>query len=335
MIYCTNLYFFRLIHTMLHTLKPLKPYRSLIRLTELAPHIKQAWRHLNSSEYWRSYLHEVQTLQKHVFNNTETHLKGDVVTVSFSSDAQPNHLEQLARNLLPWRIGPYQIGNFTIDAEWRSCKKWHRIKPLLGDLTNKIVGDVGCNNGYFLFQMEDLNPKLLVGFDPIERCWLQYTYLQALINAPQAAFVPTGINSLSSFPEFFDTLICMGVLYHQRDPFTACKHLYSSIKPGGTLILESLVIDQPGSSLLIPKERYAKMRNAWIIPTPEALESLMKRAGFSSTELHSFGSLSTDEQRTTEWAPFESLADFLDPTDPTKTIEGYPAPHTALVVAKK
>ena len=320
---------------MLHSLKPLKPYRSLIHLTELSPHIKQAWRHLNSSEYWKGFLRQVQTLQDHPVSNTESHIKDDVISVSFPNNAQPKQLEQLAQSLLPWRIGPYQIGNFTIDAEWRSFEKWRSIKPLLGELTNKIVGDVGCNNGYFLFQMGRFHPKLVVGFDPIERCWLQFTYLQTLINAPHTAFIPTGITSLSSFPEFFDTLICMGVLYHQRDPFTACKHLYSSVKPGGTVILESLVIDQPGSSLLIPKERYAKMRNAWIIPTPEALESLMKRAGFSSTELHTFGPLSTHEQRTTEWAPFESLADFLDPTDPARTIEGYPAPHTALVVGKR
>ncbi len=37
----------------------------------------------------------------------------------------------------------------------------------------------------------------------------------------------------------------------------------------------------------------------------------------------------------TPWVPYESLADFLEPRDRSKTIEGYPAPHTALVVVKK
>jgi len=32
---------------------------------------------------------------------------------------------------------------------------------------------------------------------------------------------------------------------------------------------------------------------------------------------------------------FHSLADFLDPDDPTKSIEGYPAPTRAVVVARK
>lgn len=320
---------------MLHTLKALKPYRNSIRLEELTPHIKQAWRHLNGSEYWQGYVQRVLRLQKSLLSAVESHIKEGEIAVSFATAPQSSHLEELARNLLPWRIGPYQIGNFTIDAEWKSFEKWRRIKPLLGDLTNKVVGDVGCNNGYFLFLMGQFHPKLVVGFDPVERYWLQFTYLQTLINAPRTAFVPTGLSSLSGFPEFFDVVTCMGVLYHQRDPFTACKHLHSCIKPGGTVILESLVINESGSSLLIPRERYAKMRNAWIIPTPEALETLMKRAGFSSTELHTFGALSTDEQRSTEWAPFESLADFLDPADPSKTIEGHPAPYTALVVGRK
>jgi tRNA (mo5U34)-methyltransferase len=36
--------------------------------------------------------------------------------------------------------------------------------------------------------------------------------------------------------------------------------------------------------------------------------------------------LSTDEQRSTAWANIPSLQEALDPNDPQKTIEGYPAP---------
>jgi tRNA (mo5U34)-methyltransferase len=87
--------------------------------------------------------------------------------------------------------------------------------------------------------------------------------------------------------------------------------------------------------LLIPEARYAKMRNAWTIPSAQALANLLTRAGFREPQIHSFGPLLTTEQRQTTWAPYESLQDFLDPNDPTKTVEGYPAPHTALVIATK
>ena len=39
------------------------------------------------------------------------------------------------------------------------------------------------------------------------------------------------------------------------------------------------------------------------------------------------------EQRRTEWMRFHSLADFLDPENPTLTVEGLPAPRRAIVIA--
>jgi tRNA (mo5U34)-methyltransferase len=127
----------------------------------------------------------------------------------------------------------------------------------------------------------------------------------------------------------------MGVIYHQRDPFTAVRTLYEATRPGGKVILESLTIDREGPYLLVPRERYAKMRNAWSIPTADALASLMERAGFKDLSIHRFGPISTYEQRTTIHAPYESLADFLDPNESRVTVEGYPAPHSAAVVGIK
>jgi tRNA (mo5U34)-methyltransferase len=43
---------------------------------------------------------------------------------------------------------------------------------------------------------------------------------------------------------------------------------------------------------------------------------------------------SLEEQRATEWMDSQSLADFLDPNNQTKTIEGYPAPLRAVLVAE-
>ena len=44
---------------------------------------------------------------------------------------------------------------------------------------------------------------------------------------------------------------------------------------------------------------------------------------------------SVEEQRATDWMTYQSLKDFLDPNDPTKTIEGYPAPMRATLIATK
>jgi tRNA (mo5U34)-methyltransferase len=44
---------------------------------------------------------------------------------------------------------------------------------------------------------------------------------------------------------------------------------------------------------------------------------------------------SIEEQRRTEWMITESLEQFLDPADHSKTIEGYPAPMRAVLIATK
>jgi tRNA (mo5U34)-methyltransferase len=195
------------------------------------------------------------------------------------------------------------------------------------------IADIGCSNGYFLFRLaHELRPEAALGFDPIDRCWLQHNLLQRLFNIQQVGFVPLGLSALKHFKRFFDLTVCMGVIYHQRDPFTATRSLVDATKPGGTIVLESLSIDTQTPTMLLPKERYAKMRNAWMIPSPTALANLLERAGCKEVAIHCFGPISTSEQRRTPFAPYESLADFLDPNDQSKTIEGYPAPHSTAVI---
>jgi tRNA (mo5U34)-methyltransferase len=320
---------------MLHTLLPLKPYRDEISISPLSAELRSAWSVMRRSPHWSPLAHEVSSIVKQLTRPCEVDLSGDTISIDLPAAITPRGFDSLLQRLSPWRIGPYQIGQTVIDSEWRSFIKWQRILPLLGDLSSTRVADIGCNSGYFMFKLAALGPKLLVGFDPIERCWLQSGLLQGLTRIPSLAFLPTGISTVDAFPGFFDLVLCMGVIYHQKDPFTACKKLFAATRPGGRVIIESLVIPQSESFFLVPNDRYAKMRNAWIIPTPEALVTLIERAGFQNATLHNFGPVTTEEQRRTQWAPYESLADFLDPDDSSKTIEGYPAPHSALVVAVK
>ena len=197
------------------------------------------------------------------------------------------------------------------------------------------VADVGCSNGYFMYKLSELKPDITIGFDPIERCWLQFALVQSILKVPNLAFVPMGLLSLSAFSDFFDFILCMGVLYHQRDQALAVQRLFEATRAGGHVVLESLIVPSPDPLVITPPDRYAKMRNAWTIPSANHLQKLFEEAGFKEVCVHSFGQLSTSEQRRSQLAPFESLADFLDPKDPTKTIEGHPAPHTAAVIGRK
>ena len=60
----------------------------------------------------------------------------------------------------------------------------------------------------------------------------------------------------------------------------------------------------------------------------------LERLGWRSARLIDESVTTTQEQRATPWMRFQSLADFLDPNDPTRTLEGYPCPRRAIVVAE-
>ena len=146
--------------------------------------------------------------------------------------------------------------------------------------------------------------------------------------------MPLKSEQLPAF-EYFDTVFSLGVLYHRRAPAEHLAELMGFLRPGGELALESLVIPGAGDAELVPAARYAQMANVWSIPTTGRLESWLQRAGFIEVRTVDVNQTSTREQRHTEWMAFQSLADFLDPHNPDLTIEGYPAPRRAVLVATR
>ena len=131
----------------------------------------------------------------------------------------------------------------------------------------------------------------------------------------------------------FDTVFSMGVLYHRRSPLDHLLELRACLIPGGQLVLETLIVEGDAGRVLMPSGRYAKMRNVWFIPSIDTMCTWLERCGFTNTRCVDVNVTSLDEQRQTDWMTFESLADFLDPNDRTKTIEGHAAPIRATFIA--
>lgn len=103
----------------------------------------------------------------------------------------------------------------------------------------------------------------------------------------------------------------------------------------GELVLETLVVEGDENQVLVPGERYAQMRNVYFIPSAAALTQWLRKCGFADVRVVDICATTPQEQRRTDWMISESLADFLDPHDPRKTVEGYPAPVRAVLVARK
>lgn len=260
------------------------------------------------------------------------------IIIGDKSDCDDDQRSLLAKLLLefqPWRKGPFNLFGIDLESEWRSDWKWDRLKNEISSLNGKTVLDVGCGNGYYCLRMLGAGAKQAVGIDPTLLFATQFMALNKFVNTDAAHVLPLTLEDLPDEQPVFDTVFSMGVLYHRKSPLEHLAKLYGMIRQGGELVLETLIIDGEEKKTLEPDGRYAKMRNVWQIPTVKILENWLENAGFQNIRLIDVTVTTTEEQRCTDWMKFESLENFLDPTDNTRTIEGLPAPRRALMITKK
>ena len=245
---------------------------------------------------------------------------GDTVKIGKNGALSLSDEEMLKSSLqdfCPWKKGPFDVFGIEIDAEWRSQIKWNRIEPHLPSLENKVIADIGCHNGYFMFKMAQHNPKAVIGLEPVGKHWFNFQLLNKYAGQKNLYFELFGVEDTHLFPGFFDIIFCMGILYHHTDPI-------------GLLRQMKLALGDESLSLT-PNGRYAGAKGIWFLPTLTALETWIKRAGLQSKVIYS-GPLTPSEQRASEWADIKSLEDFLS-KDQSETIEGYPPPHRFYLAA--
>jgi tRNA (mo5U34)-methyltransferase len=235
----------------------------------------------------------------------------------------------------PWRKGPYTVFGVEIDTEWRSDWKWDRLLPHIQPLAGRRVLDVGCGNGYHGWRMRGAGAEFVLGIEPFLLSVMQFQVMQRYLCDPYHHVIPIGIEDVPADIACFDTVFSMGVFYHRRSPLDHLYGLKGCLRPGGELVLETLIVEGEQDTVFMPPGRYAKMRNVWFLPSTAAMIVWLQRCGFTDIACVNVCRTSREEQRSTEWMHFESLADFLDPDDGSKTIEGHPAPLRAIFTAIK
>ncbi|MDI1278317.1 tRNA 5-methoxyuridine(34)/uridine 5-oxyacetic acid(34) synthase CmoB [Methylobacter sp.] len=263
-------------------------------------------------------------------------LDADAVQIGCANDLAliaKTQLESQLKALHPWRKGPYNLFDINIDTEWRSDWKWNRLKNHIAPLEHRLVLDVGCGNGYHCWRMLGAGAKTVVGIDPMMLNVMQFQLVRKLYGEAPVYVLPMGIEDMPYGLKAFDTVFSMGVLYHRRSPIDHLMELRDCLQSGGELVLETLVIDGGLGQVLLPEDRYARMRNVWFLPSCHTLIGWLTRCGFKNIRLVDVTVTSIEEQRTTEWMTFHSLKDFLDAENPQLTCEGLPAPKRAIVIA--
>ena len=242
-------------------------------------------------------------------------------------------LRDLLMELHPWRKGPLDLGGVRIDSEWRSDWKWARVRDAIAPLEGRKVLDVGSGNGYYALEMRKAGAAIVIGVDPTLLFAMQFLAINVFARDPRVFILPCRLEETPPADHAFDTTFSMGVLYHQRDPLAHLRRLQETLKPGGQLVLETLFL--PGDDLRAetPDGRYARMRNVWSLPTIPQLIVWLERSSYRDIDVIDRSRTTIEEQRSTPWMTFESLQEALDPADPSRTIEGWPAPRRVIVTA--
>lgn len=245
-------------------------------------------------------------------------------------------IDQL-RSLGSWEKGPWRIAGVDIDAQWRSDLKWNRMAEAV-DWRGATVIDLGSGNGYYVYRMIDRGAGVVIGLDPTASSICQALAVQRLAHPINAAMwlpiydfdLPIDVAAGTRHrPGLFDIVVSMGVLYHHTAPIEHLRRIAALLRPGGTAIIET--IDCTTGDALFPKSTYAGMNNVWTIPSIDTLTTWLRRCGLTKIEVVDRSVTSIEEQRSTAWSSDQSLADFLDPNDADRTIEGYPRPHRVIV----
>lgn len=295
---------------------------------------EQGWRNIKSHgdlNRWQSGFDALPDVTP-----SEIHLNASTVKIGAPDDTSmpAEIIESALKQMHPWRKGPFELFGVHIDTEWSSGWKWSRLEHAIAPLHGRTVLDVGCGCGYHLWRMLGAGAKLAIGIDPTALFSMQFATMKRYQPDAPAFILPVGIEAMPPGMGCFDSIFSMGILYHRRSPIDHLLELKSLLNRGGELVLDTLIIEGDENQCLIPHGRYAKMRNVWFIPSVDMLSLWLQRAGFKNINVVDVSPTSTGEQRTTEWMRFESLADFLDPHDPNRTIEGYPAPVRAILTAQ-
>ncbi len=179
-------------------------------------------------------------------------------------------------------------------------QKFQRFAQALpADLRGKTVLDIGCNAGFYAFEMKRRGAVRVVAIDTDER-YLEQARLASRVLGLEIELHGLDVYRVAELRERFDLVIFMGVLYHLRHPLLALDRLHDHVV-GDRLLFQSMVrgpaevphvapdypfsetavFERPGHpAMYFVEQRYAGDWTNWWIPNRACVEAMLRSSGF-------------------------------------------------------
>jgi len=236
--------------------------------------------------------------------------------------AVEENLEDRVRALGPWfhnlRIHGIETAPDHFLGDYPKIKFAGFRDAIPKDLAGKSVLDIGCNAGFYSFEMKRRGAARVLGIDTDERYLRQARFAAEALQA-DVEFLRMPVWDVAALDERFDLVVFMGVLYHLRHPLLALdlihEHvarnlmLFQSMQRGSKEVLPIDIdydfnVAAPFEDAAFPRmhfieHQYAHDETNWWIPNRACVEAMLRSSGFS-IEAHP-----EDEVYLCRWQPVE------------------------------
>lgn len=218
---------------------------------------------------------------------------------------QTKDLRTLFDSLKPWHHLIYVDGIPTkTEPAWgepldHPIPFWGKIRPLLGAIEGKKVLDVGCNDGFFLFECRKLGASRVVGIEADQRFCNHAILINELLDLGGIEIKNISAYDITPDLGLFDITLLLGVFYHLKNPMAVIDKL-------SEITTEMIIIETAirNSQQDINNRKRGKLGNPlmefieqpyklsvydgalnWWAPNTECVCAMLRSSGFRNTEV--------------------------------------------------
>ena len=169
------------------------------------------------------------------------------------------------------------------------------------DLTGKSVLDIGCNAGFYSFEMRRRGAARVLGIDTDARYLAQARFAAQVLGEDGVEFRRMGVYDVGALGERFDLVIFMGVLYHLRHPLLALDLIREHVA-GDMMLFQTLTrgpdtVAQPAEDYDFSEDaqfqqpdwprmafiegKWAHDWTNWWVPNRAGVEAMLRASGFA------------------------------------------------------